>query len=159
MADSIIEKLALVFLTEVEHTSTISGTNTTLSDVVRETRLAFNPRHLLAVIRQDYGEEAETLASNPAIVILPVTFIVSVYCTTSDRDQTAIDRILNHAWADVTKAVTEDWNVKTADTIGGLAEEWTVLAPEIYQAEDYDVVNCRYQAKVRVSENDPYTQR
>ena len=161
MADPIIEKLALQVLSEVSNVTEANGYNITLSDVVRETRIGHNPRHLLAVIRQDYEDEAGIEQGNPAIITIPVVWLVTVYVLNSDRDQTAIDRLMNIACADVTKAVTANWNVKTADTIGGLAYNWELLSPQAFESGDgaYNMIVCRYRSMVRVNENDPYTQR
>lgn len=162
MADPIIEQLALAVLDEVSTLTTASvDYNTVLCDVVRDTRKGHNPRHLLAVIRQDYGDEAGIEhGQGIPIVTIPVTWIINVYVTPSDRDQTAIDRLLNFAWADVTKALSANWNDGTSP-IDTLAYGWSVLAPQAFESGDgsYQGIACRYQSLVRVEENDPYTQR
>lgn len=160
MADPIIEQLAAAVVDEVNNVTEANGYNVTLSGVVRDTRKGHSPRHLLAVIRQDYDEEAGFEQGNPVIVTIPVVWLVNVYVTPSDHDTTAIDRLLNFVWADVTKAITANWNNGTSP-IDTLAYGWSVMAPQAFEAGDgsYQGITCRYRSLVRVNENDPYTQR
>ena len=160
MADPIIEQLAAAVLAEVATVTEANNYNVTLSDVVRETRIAHNPRHLLAVIRQDYDDEIGIEHGNPAIITIPVVWIVTVYILNSDRDTTAIDKLMNIVWADVTKAITKNWNDGTS-AIDTLSYGWQVMAPQAFESGDggYNQIVCRYRSLVRVNENDPYTQR
>ncbi len=160
MADPVIGNLAEALVTQLATVTEANGYNVTLSSVARETRKGDNPRHLLAIVRQDYGDEAGVeQGQGQAIVTMPVIFIVKVYVQPSDRDVTPIDRLLNIVWADITKALASVWNDE-AQSLGSLAYNWTVLAPEVFETDDrFNQILCRYAAFVRFNESDPYTQR
>lgn len=160
MAYPIIEQLAQAVVTAIATVTIENGYANDLT-VIRESRAGANPQHLLAIVMQDYDGETVVIPSNPPILEIPVVFTVAVIVTPDDDDDTAVDQLLNQAWADVTKAMTAGWDTDTAGTIGGLAREWTVLTPERFGPDQgaFDGILCPYRAIVRVSENDPYTQR
>lgn len=161
MADPIIEQVALAVVDEVSNVTTANGYAITLSNVVRETRQGANPEHLLAIVSQDYEGEVNRIEGQGGIILeIPVVFTVSVIVTPDDDDPTAIDKLLNQAWADVTKAMTTNWHTSGSD-ISDLAREWQVLSPVRFSPAEgaFDGVMCRYSAIVRIAELDPYTQR
>lgn len=161
MADPIIEQVALAVVSEVSNVTTANGYAITLSSVIREARQGPAPQNLLAIVSQDYEGEVSQIHGQGAVVLeVPVVFTVSVIVTPNDDDPTVIDRLLNQAWADVTKAITANWH-NTATDIGSKAREWRVLSPVRFSPADggFDGVMCRYTAIVRILESDPYTQR
>lgn len=161
MADPIIEQVAAAVKTAVETVTTANGYTYTICEVTRETKAGWNPRHLSALVSQDFTEETFYEAGNGTLLTYPVVFSVIVAVMPPDDDQTSLDRYLNFLMADITKAVTENWDVKTPGTIGGLVYTWSVLAPIKFtpDAGGFDGIACNFIARIRVEETDPYTQR
>lgn len=160
MSTPIVEQIGSALVTLVQGVTTTAGCNYTLAEVVRPSRKGFDPRHLLAVVMQEEPNEAENENGNPPILTLEYTWRVDVFIIPSDDDETALDTYANQLWADVTKIVGSAFTVTTAGTIGALAYNWRVNPPERFLEDDgFFGVSARFTAVVRVSENDPYTQR
>lgn len=160
MASPICERIAVKVKVRLGLIDEDDGYETTVSQVVRPTRLGgFTPKDYQLIVTQGnmiYNRE-QSRHGNPPAIAWVIPFIIAGVIKQNESDTTAVAALKNTFAADVIKAVTSvadwhNWDQLAIDTTFGNVDDYT-------GSDGQAGFKIGMNVLFRVDEDDPYTAR
>jgi len=164
MADSVAEKIATTLKTRLGLISTGSGYETTVSSVIRPTRLGgFHPDDYQIILNQGDIVKNDELShpGNPPAQAWNYPFEIIGILRPSETSTLAIDKFKNTFWADIVKAITTSADSTPWHTFGSQAINSTIGQVTDYRTDDGGEGGFQVDLLVtfRTDETNPYNVR